>query len=110
MKNVSNTSPTNKLVNKCSTKELKMLGDFWTLAIIQALHDDQKRFSQLERELIDVNPSTLTNRLKKLEQQRIIKRKKETLDKLSVVYELTDKGKGIMPVLDQIRIFAEKYL
>jgi DNA-binding HxlR family transcriptional regulator len=97
-------------VSKCSEKELKMLGDFWTLAIIQALHGDEKRFSQLERELIDANPSTLTNRLKKLEQQKIIKRKKETLDKLSVVYELTDKGKGIMPVLDQIKLFAEKYL
>ena len=99
-----------KNVKSCTTKELKMLGDFWTLAIIQALYDGEKRFSQLERELADANPSTLTNRLKKLEKQKIIQRKKETLDKLSVVYSLTDKGRGILPVLEQIRIFAEKFL
>jgi DNA-binding HxlR family transcriptional regulator len=87
-----------------------MLGDFWTLSIIQALHDGEKRFCQLERELADVNPSTLTNRLKKLEKQKILQRKKETVDKLSVVYALTDNGQGIVPVLDQIRIFAEKFL
>lgn len=97
-------------LHKCSVAELKMLGDFWTLAIIQALGDGEKRFSQLERELPHANPTTLTSRLKKLEQQKLIKRNEETVDKLSVVYALTDKGRGILPVFKQIRIFAEKYL
>lgn len=87
-----------------------MLGDYWTLAIIQTLADGEKRFSQIERELVDINPTTLTNRLKKLEEQQVIKRKAETLDKLSVVYLLTQKGIGILPVLHQIRIFAQNHL
>lgn len=95
---------------KCSTKELKMLGDFWILSIIQALRDGEKRFSQLERELPRVNPTTLTNRLKMLESKKIIQRKAETVDKLSVTYALTNKGQGILPVLKQIKIFADKYL
>ena len=95
---------------KCSTEELKMLGDFWTLAIIQAIDGTEKRFAQLERELPHINPSTLSNRLKKLEQQGIIERYEETVDKLSVVYSLTEKGKGIMPILTEIRIFADKFL
>lgn len=94
----------------CSTKELKMLGDFWTLQIIQALGSSEKRFSQLERELANINPTTLTNRLKKLESQNIVKRKEETLDKLSVVYRLSEKGRGILPIFQQIKIFADKYL
>lgn len=97
-------------VKKCDTKELKMLGDFWTLAIIQALITGQKRFTQIQRELLEINPTTLTNRLKKLETQKIIKRQAETLDKLSVVYYLTDKGRGVLPVLSQIKLFADKYL
>jgi len=95
---------------KCSNEELKILGDFWTLAIIQAIDGGEKRFAQLERELPQVNPTTLSNRLKKLEEQGIIKRQEETLDKLSVVYSLTEKGNGIMPILAEIRVFADKFL
>lgn len=87
-----------------------MLGDFWTLNIIQALSDKEKRFSELERELAKVNPTTLTNRLKELEANRIVMRQTETVDKLSVVYMLTEKGYGILPVLREIKIFADKYL
>lgn len=95
---------------KCSNTELKMLGDLWTLAIVQALDDSEKRFSELQRELTKASPTTLTNRLKKLEEQRIIKRKEETVDKLSVVYSLTDKGRGILPILKEIQVFATKFL
>ncbi len=95
---------------KCSNTELKMLGDFWTLAIVQALDDSEKRFSELQRELTKASPTTLTNRLKKLEEQKIIKRKEETVDKLSVVYSLTDKGRGILPILKEIQVFATKFL
>lgn len=95
---------------KCSNTELKMLGDFWTLSIVQALNDSEKRFSELQRELTKASPTTLTNRLKKLEEQRIIKRKEETVDKLSVVYSLTDKGRGILPILKEIQVFATKFL
>ena len=87
-----------------------MLGDFWTLAIVQALNDSEKRFSELQRELTKASPTTLTNRLKKLEEQKIIKRKEETVDKLSVVYSLTDKGRGILPILKEIQVFATKFL
>ncbi len=95
---------------KCSSQELKILGDYWTLQIIQSLADREKRFSELERDLHAINPTTLTGRLKKLESQGILTRKRETLNKLSVVYALTDKGRGILPILAQIKQFADKYL
>lgn len=101
-------SPDSK--NKCAATELKMLGDFWTLQIIQSLADGQKRFSELERTLPGINPTTLTARLRKLMRQKIVLRNEETVDKISVVYSLTAKGKGILPVLAEIRVFADKYL
>ncbi len=97
-------------LSKCSVKELKMLGDYWTLEIIQTLSVGEKRFSELERTLPSINPTTLTNRLKKLELQKIIKRKEETLDKLSVVYCLTEKGRAVLPIFKEIKIFADRYL
>lgn len=96
--------------SECSSTELKMLGDFWTLEIIQSLENGEKRFSELERSIPAINPTTLTGRLKKLESQKIISRKEETKDKISVVYALTPKGHGILPVLEQIQIFADRYL
>lgn len=95
---------------KCSTKELKIFGDYWTLQIIQALSDREKRFSELERELPGINPTTLSNRLKKLETQKLLYRQRETIDKLSVIYSLTGKGQGVLPILIEIKLFADRYL
>ena len=97
-------------VTKCSSAELKILGDYWTLQIIQTLSDGEKRFTELQKELKSISPTTLTSRLKKLELQKIIRRKEETVDKLSVTYALTDKGCGILPILTEIKLFAKKHL
>lgn len=95
---------------KCPKEGLKILGDYWTLEIIQDLSAGEKRFNQLQRDVTGINPTTLANRLKKLESDQIIKRKEETVDKLSVVYTLTTKGEAILPILKQIKVFAEKHL
>lgn len=99
-----------QIVPRCSSKELKMIGDYWSLYIIQALSVGEKRFSQIERELNEINPTTLTARLKKLEKDKIIKRNEETLDKLSVCYTLTEKGMAILPIIKEIEKFGKKYL
>lgn len=105
---MSTAQKTNK--STCSATELKMLGDFWTLEIIQSLQDGEKRFSELERSLPGINPTTLTDRLKKLDAQRVISRQKGVIDNISVLYALTPKGRGILPVLAQIKIFADTFL
>lgn len=97
-------------IGKCSNTELQMLGDFWTLAIVQALENNEKRFTELQRELTNASPTTLANRLKKLEDQKLISRKVETVDKQSVVYSLTEKGRGILPILREIQVFARRFL
>lgn len=95
---------------KCTEKQLKMLGDYWILAIVQSLGESEKRFTELQRELEHTSPTTLSTRLKRLEEQKIIKRKEETVDKLSVVYSLTKKGIGILPILKEIRVFSAKFI
>lgn len=94
----------------CPTKSLEILGDFWTLSIVQALSVGEKRFKELEKEITGINPATLSGRLKKLEKEKLIFRKEETLNKLSVVYSLTPKGRGISPILTEIRKFSTRFL
>lgn len=90
-------------------KAIKMIGDDHVLCIIGNLRDGGMRFNELQRAL-SINPTTLTDRLHKLESDGIVTKKKETLDKISVVYELTEKGQEILPIITAIGKFAEKHL
>lgn len=99
-----------KTTPKCSAAELKILGDYWTLEIIQALSAGGLRFGQIQKQISHVNPATLTNRLKKLTTQHLVDRTEETVDKQSVVYSLTKKGRGVLPILREITVFAQTYM
>ncbi|MDB5186299.1 MAG: transcriptional regulator, partial [Candidatus Saccharibacteria bacterium] len=87
---------------------LKLLGDFWTLRIIDALSSGSLRYCQIQRMADGVNPVTLSTRLKKLEQEHLVKRTEETCDKISVSYELTDLGRSVLPVLDAVNAFSSE--
>lgn len=89
---------------------LKLLGDTWVLSILCNLSRQKSlRFNELQRALEGISPTTLTNRLKLLEGAGMIARQEETIDKLSVVYELTSKGQAILPITSEFRKFAEKF-
>ena len=87
-----------------------LLGDFWTLQIADALRDDELRFCEIERAIPAISPATLTGRLKKLEDAEVISRNVETRDRQSVTYSLTNKGQGIVPILDAIKSFTNEYV
>lgn len=87
---------------------IKVLGDDHVLCIIASLRKNGMRFNELQRSL-NINPATLIDRLTKLELEGIVDKKKETLDKLSVVYELTKKGLAILPIMNEFERFAKKF-
>lgn len=89
---------------------LKIFGDAWTLAIVLMLGGAARRFNELQRLLGNVSPTTLTNRLKKLESYGLVTQQKQADGRLSVIYTLTDKGKKMLPVLDYIETFSKKFL
>lgn len=100
----------NSHISEELNKAMKMLGDAWILCIVGTLGNGKLRFNQLQRAIPAINPASLANRLKKLEKGKIVKRRVEAVDKLSVEYILTDKGRGILPVIKDIQIFADKFL
>jgi len=89
---------------------LKIFGDVWNLSIVRVLSETTQRFNELQRGLGNVSPTTLTDRLKKLESYDLITQEKQTVDQLSVIYSLTEKGKKMLPVLDAIEAFSKKFL
>jgi DNA-binding HxlR family transcriptional regulator len=87
---------------------MKLLGDYWTLRIIDSLTSNELRFCELQRSLDNVNPVTLTKRLKTLEDARIISRTEETRDKISVTYCLTELGEEVLPIIKALDRFSAK--
>ncbi|MDB5188491.1 MAG: transcriptional regulator [Candidatus Nomurabacteria bacterium] len=86
---------------------LKVIGDYWTISIVQAMGVHKRRFCELERLLPDSNPVTLTSRLKKMESLGLLTRTKSPKDKISVIYTLTRQGKALLPIVIRIEKFAE---
>ena len=92
----------------CQAETLKLLGDYVTLRIIDFLRAKELRFTELQRSIGDVNSVTLSNRLKRLEASGVIGRAEATIDRQSVAYNLTDLGKGLLPVLREIQNFTKR--
>ena len=100
----------NNFISEELNSGIKILGDSWVLCILGTLAKKEMRYCEIQRSIQGINPATLADRLKKLETEKMIKRTVETVDKQSVVYSLTNKGRGILPVLREIQKFADKFL
>lgn len=66
------------------------------------------RFNELRRYLKNVSDKILSNNLKELEKDRLIIRKEYPQIPPKVEYSLSDRGKSLMEVLDQLCIWGEK--
>lgn len=90
----------------CQAAVLRLLGDYTTLRIIDFLRSGELRFTELQRTIGDVNPVTLTSRLKRLEAMKIVERTRATLNRQSVTYKLSARGGKLLPVLREIQNFS----
>ncbi|HYW85349.1 MAG TPA: helix-turn-helix domain-containing protein [Spirochaetia bacterium] len=90
----------------CQAAVLRLLGDYTTLRIIDFLRFGELRFTQLQRTIGDVNPVTLTSRLKRLEAMKIVERTRATLNRQSVTYKLSARGGRLLPILREIQNFS----
>lgn len=114
MDNPTTTPPINacngEAARQAFNEAFKLLGDFCTLRVIEVIGDGALRFSEIQRGLDNINPVTLTSRLKKLEEAGVISRQVETVDRQSVVYALTEKGAACLPVIDAIKTFTLQHI
>jgi DNA-binding HxlR family transcriptional regulator len=81
------------------TKAMRLIGAKWTLSIIHALCEKEKRFNQLLVELSPISPRTLSLRLKQLEKDGIVSKKIFAEIPLHVEYRLTKKGSSLKEIV-----------
>jgi DNA-binding HxlR family transcriptional regulator len=78
---------------------LDVAGERWALLIVRELLLGPKRFTDLREGLPSVSPDVLDQRLRELEQSGVVRRRKLPPPAAARVYELTERGAELEPVL-----------
>ncbi len=93
----------------CIAGAMEIIGNKWAALILRDLTTGPKRFSELEKSVGNINPRTLSARLDDLQDHAIITRKSFAEVPPRCEYTLTGKGRDLIPVLEQMAAWGDKY-
>ncbi len=82
----------------------------WTLLLVRDLAEGRSRFCELERSLAGISPRTLSLRLRALEEESIVERHTYPEVPPRVEYALTEKGQALLPIVEDMRAYGERWL
>ncbi len=82
----------------------------WTLLVIRDLAAGRSRFCELERSLHGISPRTLSLRLRALEEEGIVERQTFPEVPPRVEYALTEKGRALVPLIEDMRTYGRQWL
>lgn len=105
-------SSDNKYETKCPLiYALKIIGQKWKLPIMWYLFDNNfTRYNELKRKVKGISNMMLTKSLKELEEQNLIVRIPYETIPPKVEYALTERGKSLLPALNELSIWGEEQL
>lgn len=90
---------------------LDIIGDKWTLLVIRdLLLVGKKSFSELEQSDEKIATNILSERLSRLIEAGLVARKKSQHDGRRIEYQLTNKGRDLLPVLLAIIRWSNKHI
>jgi DNA-binding HxlR family transcriptional regulator len=81
---------------------LDLVGERWALLIVRELLLGPKRFTDLRAGLPHASTNILSDRLRELEHSAIVRRRKLPPPAASIVYELTEWGRELEPIVTQL--------
>jgi DNA-binding HxlR family transcriptional regulator/putative sterol carrier protein len=82
-----------------AARALDVVGERWSLLVIRDLLTGPKRYTDLQAGLPGIGPNVLADRLRSLEGAGLIAKRRLPPPAASTVYELTELGSGLRPVL-----------
>ena len=82
----------------------------WTILIVRDLAEGRSRFCELERSLAGISPRTLSLRLRALEDEGVVARTTHPEVPPRVEYSLTEKGRALLPLIDDMRSYGRDWL
>src|SRR5918997_3144962 len=84
-------------------RAVELIGKRWTGAILFVLMDGPLRFSEVKLLVPDLSDRLLSERLKELESEGIVRRRELGRAPVHVQYALTDKGVALEPVVRSLK-------
>jgi len=90
---------------------ISKFGDKWSLLVLYNLSQSAEgvmRYGEIHREMADCSQKMLSQTLKNLEQQQLVNRKIYPVVPPKVEYALTERGKSLVPILDNLIQWAQQ--
>jgi DNA-binding HxlR family transcriptional regulator len=95
----------------CPTRQiLDRIGDKWAVLILLLLRDGPVRFNQLRRAIEGISQKMLSQVLKSLERDGLIRRRAIATVPVTVEYSITPLGTTLAAAVDPLRDWAERNL
>jgi DNA-binding HxlR family transcriptional regulator len=96
---------------QCPTRQiLDRVGDKWAVLILLLLRDEPLRFNQLRRAIEGISQKMLSQVLKSLERDGLVKRRAIATVPVTVEYSITPLGRTLAAAVDPLRDWAERNL
>ena len=80
-------------------RAVHILGGKWSFLVLARLYCRPQRFNQLRRQLDEISSKSLTDTLRHLERDKMIRREVFPTVPVTVEYSLTEKGEAFQTVL-----------
>ena len=95
----------------CPSRQiLDRIGDTWSVLIVVSLADGPLRYSELATRIEGVSPKMLTQTLRGLERDGMISRTVYPVVPPRVDYELTDLGRSLLGLVNDLVVWSEKHI
>jgi DNA-binding HxlR family transcriptional regulator len=91
-------------------RAIELIGRRWTGAILLALSQGAERFCALTAAVPGLSDRLLSERLKELEAEGIVRRTVLPTIPVTISYQLTEKGDALQGVMDAVGLWAQEWL
>ena len=92
------------------TAALAAIGGKWKLIILYWLAESPKHFAALQRAMPGISQKVLTQQLRELVSDGIVKRQPKGAIPAPVEYSLTDYGQSVLPLVENVRLWGREHL
>lgn len=86
-----------------------LVGDRWTLLIVDALLAGPRRFAEIQDDVVGIAPNILTQRLRTLEQRGLVIARPYSAKPVRLTYELTASAAALAPTLRLLTAWGEEH-
>lgn len=89
---------------------VELIGARWSGAILQAVLDGARRYSEIGQAIPGVSDTMLAQRLRWLQAEGVLERRVLDSTPVHVEYRLTEKGAALAPVIAALQVWAHEWL